>query len=149
MFEQLETDRLRRFPLHGGQPGDVSDGGRLDQLRRATGRQWHCLQFESLCSDHRPLNVYVGYALEVFRCPRDKGDAMREVSTPLWEAYGNSYIMQTGEDSFHIKYVLALRNATYGPPVKVSEIVRTDNKIVVGDWPLHANRPIQDKRTQW
>ncbi|MFM1767862.1 MAG: hypothetical protein RJA22_391 [Verrucomicrobiota bacterium] len=98
---------------------------------------------------NRPLNPYVGFALGVFRCPRDKGDALTTIDTPLWQAYGNSYIMQCADDSYRIKYVTALRNGSYGPPVKLSSLVRTDNKILVGDWPLHANRPINDKRTQW
>jgi hypothetical protein len=33
--------------------------------------------------------------------------------------------------------------------VKTSAIKRTDNKIIAGDWPLHANRPLSDKRAQW
>lgn len=98
---------------------------------------------------NRPLNPYVEFTLEVFRCPRDRGDALTASSTPLWEAYGNSYIMQCGEDSYGIKYVTALRSGAYGPPVKLSSLVRVDNKIMVGDWPLHANRPLTDRRTQW
>jgi prepilin-type N-terminal cleavage/methylation domain-containing protein len=98
---------------------------------------------------NRPLNPYVGFALDVFRCPRDKGDALNSVQSPLWEAYGNSYFMQCGEDSYRIKYVTALRSGAYGPPVKLSSLIRTDNKIMVGDWPLHANRPLTDKRSQW
>jgi prepilin-type N-terminal cleavage/methylation domain-containing protein len=98
---------------------------------------------------NRPLNAYVGYTLDVFRCPRDKGDALTSTSTPLWQAYGNSYFMQCGEDSYRIKYVTALRSGAYGAPVKRSSLIRLDNKIMVGDWPLHANRPITDKRSQW
>jgi prepilin-type N-terminal cleavage/methylation domain-containing protein len=30
---------------------------------------------------NRPLNEYVSYGLEVFHCPRDKGDALNNVST--------------------------------------------------------------------
>jgi hypothetical protein len=59
--------------------------------------------------------------------------------------------MQLAESSFRIQYILALQNGTYGPPVKTTTITRarTDNKIIAGDWPLHANRPLEDKRTQW
>ncbi|MCI0744810.1 MAG: type II secretion system GspH family protein [Verrucomicrobia subdivision 3 bacterium] len=98
---------------------------------------------------NRPLNEYVGYQLEVFHCPRDKGDALNGVNLPLWEAYGNSYIMQLGASSFRTQYILAMRNGTYGPPVRVSTIHRTENKIVVSEWPFHANRPLTDSRTQW
>jgi competence protein ComGC len=98
---------------------------------------------------NRPLNEYIGHQLDVFHCPRDKGDALNGVSIPLWEAYGNSYIMQLGADSFRTKYVLAMRDGSYGPPVRVSSITRTENKILVSEWPFHANRPLTDRRTQW
>ena len=96
---------------------------------------------------NRPLDAYA--SPNVFSCPRDKGDALNGVSGPLWNAYGNSYLMQLGADSFRIKYVLANKNGSQGRPVKTSAIIRTVNKILAGDWPLHANRPLADKRTQW
>ncbi|HMJ90653.1 MAG TPA: hypothetical protein VK530_12610, partial [Candidatus Acidoferrum sp.] len=96
----------------------------------------------------RPLNLYVANAVEVFHCPRDKGDTLGNVNS-AWDAYGNSYLMQTGEDSFRIKYILSLKNGSYGPPVKTTSFQRTDNKLVAGDWVLHGNRPIADRRTQW
>jgi prepilin-type N-terminal cleavage/methylation domain-containing protein len=96
---------------------------------------------------NRPLNAYA--SPNVFFCPRDKGDSDNGVSGPCWTAYGNSYIMQLGADSFHIKYILAYKNGAQGRPVKTSEIIRTVNKILAGDWPLHANRLLTDKRTQW
>lgn len=97
---------------------------------------------------NRPLNVYAPN-VEVFHCPRDKGDAYNGVNTSVWEAYGNSYLAQHGEDSFRIKYVTAKRNGSHGRPVKTSAFTRTDNKIIAGDWPLHANRFATDRRTQW
>ena len=96
----------------------------------------------------RPLNRYAS-SVNVFCCPRDKGDALNDISGPLFIAYGNSYVMQTGEDSFRIKYILSLANGSYGAPVRPSAITRTDNKIISGEWPLHPNRPLADKRTQW
>lgn len=97
---------------------------------------------------NRPLNVYSGRT-EIFCCPRDRGDDLNGVDGPLWEAYGNSYLAQLGEDSFHIKYILANRDGSYGPPVRASTVIRTDNKFIAGDWPLHGNRSLADKRTQW
>lgn len=97
---------------------------------------------------NRPLNAYAGRP-EVFACPRDKGDDLNGIDEPLWEAYGNSYLAQFGADSFRIKYILSNRDGSYGPPVRASSIVRTDNKIIAGDWPLHGNRSLADKRTQW
>jgi len=96
---------------------------------------------------NRPLNAYA--SANVFSCPRDKGDALNGVSDPLWTAYGNSYLMQMSADSFRIKYILANKDGSQGKPVKTSAIIRTVNKILAGDWPLHANRPLTDKRTQW
>lgn len=102
----------------------------------------------NLCGPiNRPLNTYS--SLNVFACPRDKGDALNGMTGPLWTAYGNSYIMQLAQSSFRFQYILAYQNGSYGPPVKASFITRTDNKILAGDWPLHANRPLSDKRTQW
>lgn len=104
----------------------------------------------NLCGPtNRPLDAYASPA--VFSCPRDKGDTLSGTYGPLWIAYGNSYIMQVAESSFRIQYILALQNGTYGPPVKTATITRwrTDNKIIAGDWPLHANRPLTDKRSQW
>jgi prepilin-type N-terminal cleavage/methylation domain-containing protein len=102
----------------------------------------------NLCAPtNRPLNAYA--SVNVFRCPRDKGDAFNNVTGSVWIAYGNSYLMQHSSSSFRIKYISAYQNGTYGSPVKTHEITRTDNKIIAGDWPLHANRPLSDKRTQW
>jgi prepilin-type N-terminal cleavage/methylation domain-containing protein len=95
----------------------------------------------------RPLNAYAP-SVNVYCCPRDKGDSLNNNSS-CWIAYGDSYLMQFAESSFRIQYILATQNGTYGPPVKTFSIKRTDNKIVVGDWPMHANRPLSDPRTQW
>lgn len=97
---------------------------------------------------NRPLDAYA--SPNVFCCPRDKGDALNGVSGSLWDAYGDSYLMQVGESSFGFQYILAFQDGSYGPPVRTSLInKRTDNKVIAGDWPLHANRPLSDKRTQW
>jgi competence protein ComGC len=98
---------------------------------------------------NRPLNVYVGNVWQVFHCPRDTGDSAFNMSSPLWEELGNSYYMTFGEDSFRTKYVLASRSwrsGVYGPPVKFNAYVRTDNKILAGDWPWTPNRPLKDRR---
>jgi prepilin-type N-terminal cleavage/methylation domain-containing protein/prepilin-type processing-associated H-X9-DG protein len=96
----------------------------------------------------RPLNV-LAPSVNVFACPRDKGDSFTDTSEPLWTAYGNSYVMQTGQDSYRIKYLLSFINKSYGPPVRPSAITRTDNKIISGEWPMHPNRVLTDKRSQW
>ena len=99
---------------------------------------------------NRPLNVYAA-ALEIFHCPKDAGDSLFNINIPDWEAYGNSYLTQFGQDSFRFAHVTGSRNPNflYGPPARVSQFSRTDNKVVVGDWPIHGNRNWNDKRTQW
>lgn len=95
---------------------------------------------------NRPLNFYA--SIPVFRCPRDKGDSHAGLNS-VWDAFGNSYIVQYAVNSFRIKYVTTKIAPGHGPPVKIGDIGRTDNKILAGDWPLHANRLITDRRTHW
>jgi prepilin-type N-terminal cleavage/methylation domain-containing protein len=103
----------------------------------------------NLCPPNiRPLNVYAP-SVNVFCCPRDKGDSLNNINDSCWAAYGDSYIIQLAQSSFRIQYILAYQNGSFGPPVKTSLITRTDDKILVGDWPLHANRLLTDRRTQW
>ena len=116
----------------------------------ALGGQWGRLQ--PYDPTNRPLNVYVGNALQVFHCPRDKGDAEFNLNKPLWTEVGNSYFTTMGEDSSRAKYVLAFRDWAkphMGPPVRFSTFTRTENKIVIGDFPWQANRSIKDPRSQW
>ena len=116
----------------------------------ALGGQWGRIQ--PYYPTNRPLNVYVGNALSVFHCPRDKGDSAFGLSTPLWNELGNSYYSTYGEDSFRTKYVLVFQDwATghYNPPAKFHTYTRTENKIIIGDWPWAGNRPITDRRNQW
>ncbi len=85
---------------------------------------------------NRPLDAFA--SPNVFCCPRDKGDAANGVSDPLWTAYGNSYLMQMGADSFRIKYILANKDGSQGRPVKtISEPSGiTMVKSVLSMWPL-------------
>jgi prepilin-type N-terminal cleavage/methylation domain-containing protein len=96
---------------------------------------------------NRPLDVYAP-SVNVFSCPRDKGDTLNNLTEPCFKAYGDSYIMQMPQNSFRIQYILGPADGSF-PPLKTSAITRTDNKIIAGDWPLHANRPLSDPRTQW
>jgi prepilin-type N-terminal cleavage/methylation domain-containing protein len=94
----------------------------------------------------RPLNAYAP-SVNVFCCPRDKGDSLTGVNS-CWVNYGNSYIMQMPESSYHIQYILAPMDRSF-PPIRTSFIKRTENKFIVSDWPIHANRPLTDPRTPW
>ena len=63
------------------------------ECRRLAGN-WALPRFTTRTSygpTNRPLNVYS--SVNVFSCPRDKGDALNGVSTSLWTAYGNSYVI--------------------------------------------------------
>ena len=102
---------------------------------------------------NRPLNKYLG-AVEIFRCPADRGDALNPQVKTCWEGWGNSYLVQWVSDGFRVKKVTADIKAPIsvpeGRPAKVSEFaIRPSNKIIQGDWPWHANRSTSDKRTIW
>ncbi len=102
-------------------------------------------------STNRPLNIYMGNQLESFHCPRDKGDMMFNMNTPLWDTLGNSYEIPMGQDAFKTKYLSAFSDPAkgYGAPVKTSAIDRTSNKILVSEWVWHGNRDLKDARSQW
>ncbi|MCP5516599.1 MAG: type II secretion system protein [Verrucomicrobiales bacterium] len=110
--------------------------------------------------DERPLNLYVG-AVESFRCPADKGDSFS--STPVgrtcFTAWGNSYLPQWVSDHFRTRRVTADSKAAPGSaqntPLNEAELMKGPaNKILHGDWPWHANRPLGegaqiDSRNIW
>jgi prepilin-type N-terminal cleavage/methylation domain-containing protein/prepilin-type processing-associated H-X9-DG protein len=133
MFLYVE-DHEETFPIHH----DWSTFGGEHGNEFATDMNWH--------PTNRPLNIYSAPA--VYQCPRDRGDAHRGIDS-AWYNYGNSYIVQFAVDSFRIRYITTKIAPGHGPPVKIGAITRTDNKIIAGDWPLHANRLLTDKRTHW
>jgi prepilin-type processing-associated H-X9-DG protein len=110
--------------------------------------------------DRRPLNAYVG-AVESFHCPADKGDSFS--NTPqgrsCFTSWGNSYLPQWVSDHFRTRRVTADSQAPAGSPqatpLKEAELARGPvNKIIHGDWPWHANRPLGeggqiDSRNVW
>ncbi|MCO5053063.1 MAG: prepilin-type N-terminal cleavage/methylation domain-containing protein [Verrucomicrobiae bacterium] len=131
-------DNADTFPIHDDWP--TYGGQRGNDPKYIASSVW---------PTNRPLNVYA-QNLQVFHCPRDKGDALNNMSDPVWVAYGNSYLVPFALDSFRMKYVTAAKSLiNISPPVKSSRFTRTDNKVIVGDWPIHGNRPTSDRRTQW
>src|SRR5512136_1382489 len=54
---------------------------------------------------NRPLNQYVANAVELFRCPADKGDVLYDCKQ-CFDGYGNSYLPQFGHNSFRVRQVL-------------------------------------------
>lgn len=104
---------------------------------------------------NRPLNVYAG-SPEVWSCPADKGDHFNQAAfvgtgkkyRSCFEAWGNSYLTQWtpsyGRDYFAVESVVGDRVApVVRAGIKESRVtVSPANKMLIGDWPWHANRPV-------
>jgi prepilin-type N-terminal cleavage/methylation domain-containing protein len=101
---------------------------------------------------NRPLNVYVG-AVEAFHCPADRGDALNPQAKSCYLGWGNSYLVEWAGDAFRVKKVTGdSKNPTAesGKPIKASEVAqRPTTKVILGDWPWHANRSTFDRRSEW
>ena len=101
---------------------------------------------------NRPLNRYAG-SVNVFQCPADKGDALNPQVKSCFLGWGNSYLVEWSGDAFGVKQVTgdsASRNTPPGTPIREVEIARSPvNKIIMGDWPWHANRDITAPQTVW
>ncbi|MCF7764660.1 MAG: type II secretion system GspH family protein [Verrucomicrobia bacterium] len=107
----------------------------------------------NVAETNRPLNVYVG-AVESFHCPADKGDSFSDTpkGRSCYTSWGNSYLPQWVGDHFRVRRVTgdskAAPNTPQGTPMKDSELARSPaNKIIHGDWPWHANRPVGEGAT--
>jgi len=102
---------------------------------------------------NRPLNQYAG-SVEVFQCPADRGDALNPMAKSCWLGWGNSYLVEWSGDGFRVERVTAdskqPKGSQFGTPIRESRVaLRPTTKIIQGDWPWHANRNIQDKRSIW
>tara|TARA_B100001971_G_C18211750_1_gene551171 strand:+ start:717 stop:1475 length:759 start_codon:yes stop_codon:yes gene_type:complete len=84
----------------------------------------------------RPLNEHVG-SPEMFHDPSDIGGGAYNVDS-CWEQFGNSYQPQVADDMFRVKRVLGEKSEKEGSyeadSMHESEMSRTDNKIIQGDW---------------
>ena len=87
-------------------------------------------------ADQRPLNDHVGNP-EVFHDPSDVGGGAYRVNS-MWEQFGNSYQPQVADDMFRVQRVLGEKSEKDGSyeatSMHESEMPRTDNKIIQGDW---------------
>lgn len=109
---------------------------------------------------NRPLNHYVE-AVESFHCPADKGDSFSQTPAgrSCFTSWGNSYLPQWVGDHFRTRRVtgdsMATRGSPENTPLNEAELLKSPvNKIVHGDWPWHANRPLGegllvDNRNIW
>ena len=107
---------------------------------------------------NRPLNRYSGN-VEIWWCPADRGDIFcREAFVgaaakyrSCWEAWGNSYLPQWRASycdwAFRVEYVTGDSASPLRPGNTESRInLRPATKIIQGDWPWHANRPVDIDR---
>ncbi len=100
---------------------------------------------------NRPLNRYVANSTDVFSCPADKGDKNPYVGNiqNCFESYGNSYLVQFSGDWFGVMKVTDIGIAGR-MPIKESTIAKKPtNKILMGDWVWHFNRPLSEPQNIW
>jgi prepilin-type N-terminal cleavage/methylation domain-containing protein len=149
-FHMYTDDNVDYFPRHtgwanvGGQTGTNNTGfaGEYGGLLNQT---------------NRPLYNYTSKTVEIFHCPADHGDFLNQQVKTCWGGWGNSYLIQWSGDSFRIGKVTG--NANYsmtdpstkaGVPSKITDFAKSPaNKVIMGDWPWHANRDVNDKHTWW
>ena len=146
-FAMYTDDNRDSYPVHDG-------------WAAVGGKYWTNAYVANFAADYggrvaetnRPLNVYVG-APEVFNCPADRGDALNPVPKSCYQGWGNSYLVEWAGDAFRVKKVTGdSKNPTqeFGKPIKASEVAqRPTTKIILGDWPWHANRGSLDRKTEW
>ncbi|MCS1409034.1 MAG: hypothetical protein M2R45_02213 [Verrucomicrobia subdivision 3 bacterium] len=118
----------------GGQKGEVLGNDLVNGLVSET---------------NRPLNRYAG-AVDVFRCPADKGDFLQK-NDHVFTALGNSY-RSAWWNAFRVKRVIGLssfkKDDPKATPIKGSEVARKPTtKVIQGDWHWHGNRGLTDKRS--
>jgi type II secretory pathway pseudopilin PulG len=147
-FLLYSDDNRDKYPVHSGW-ADV--GGQLPQNPYSGGPA--AAYAGTTAETNRPLN---GYAknVQVFHCPADQGDSFNLPGPPTcWEAYGNSYLVEWGNDRFGVQKVTGdngLQSGTPSDSIRASEIAKKPvSKIIQGDWPWHPNRPVGDKRSAW
>jgi prepilin-type N-terminal cleavage/methylation domain-containing protein len=147
-FTLYTDDHNDQYPLHDGWG---ATGGKRWSNAVVSGNA--AFYGGNIAETNRPLNKYIS-AVEVFRCPGDRGDSLNPQAKTCYEGWGNSYLVQWSGDSFRVKKVTgdvrAPRTTPQGNPSKTSEFaIRPASKIIQGDWPWHANRSTTDKRTIW
>ncbi len=104
--------------------------------------------------EDRPLNPYIskvvdGDTVEVERCPSDLGDSLVANITNCYEQYGSSYLAQWNSNAFRVAKVYGVRGNAGSPSITLTQITSAHNKILMGDWAWHGNRPVTDAQTRW
>jgi prepilin-type N-terminal cleavage/methylation domain-containing protein len=103
---------------------------------------------------NRPLWQYTAHNVDIFHCPADHGDVLNLQVKTCWEGWGNSYLIEWGGPAFRIAKVTgnsgAAKTDQAWMPAKSTDFSPSPvNKILLGDWPWHANRTVEDKHTWW
>jgi prepilin-type processing-associated H-X9-DG protein len=115
----------------------------------------------------RLLNIYMGYSdprgeVPIAECPLDLGDSEPNhvAKENCYEQYGTSYLPAFPGHEFagqlppaswwRVKNVYGHSENPRIPSVKHNQLTgRTHTKILVGDWPWHANRLWLSEKTRW
>ena len=146
-FRMYTDDNSEFFPRHSGW---ANYGGKT-----GTNQTGNAAAYGGLTSQtNRPLYQYTARTVEVFRCPSDKGDSLNVQVKTCWDGWGNSYLVQWSADSFRIAKVTGDSSVPItqpsGRPAKMTDFeISPVNKLIIADWPWHANRSVDDKRTWW
>ena len=146
-FRLYADDNLGAYPVHSGW-GDF--GGKYWTNANVAG---NASSYGGRTQEtNRPLDRYAG-SVNVFQCPADKGDSLNPQVKTCFTGWGNSYLVEWANDAFGVKQVTGdsgARNTPQGASIKEAEIARSPvNKIIMGDWPWHANRDVKATQTVW
>jgi prepilin-type N-terminal cleavage/methylation domain-containing protein len=112
----------------------------------------------------RPLNIYLGYSdprgeVPIAECPSDVGDS--EPGHPAkghcYTQYGTSYLAVWGAYDalgnfitwYRARPVYGVRGDSRAPSMRRTSMDPPQTKILLGDWPWHANRLWQYDKTRW
>ena len=148
-FHMYTDDNADFYPRHSGW---ANVGGKT-----GTNSTLFATEYGGLLNEtNRPLYHYTARTVEIFHCPADKGDALNPQVQTCWGGWGNSYLVQWKGNSFRIQKVTAdsaipmTDPSKQGVPARTSDFAKSPvNKVLLGDWPWHANRSVDDKHTWW
>ena len=111
----------------------------------------------NVAQTNRPLNKYVGNAINIVRCPADKGDAQYPDVNSCWNAYGISYYMAFWFDAYGVKHVGGAANWAWPQqgnegPIKGQQIaLASTKKVILADFPWYNRdtRSIYNPASAW